>query len=172
MKKILATITVLFVAASIFAATAVVPYAAFDVRQKPSDIYVVKLGTCNSGALDTFAIGGAKVYGPYPLSHDPSRPMFKGFRVSANLASLDSGDSLSLSYQLLSGNQITDTIATWTISDTLIQGKRGGYVDISGSAGQSVVFRLLNIDATAALLQAPVRVVLKSSSAEVVDSKR
>ena len=183
MKKILSSILALsflfvFVAISYATDVGTVAWRGFDKNQKPNDIYFVSLGNGtgkgDSAAkfADTIAAGGHVRYGPYPLSIDPSRPSFKYLRFYAPIGALVN-DSLQTAYQFLSGNSLADTgaVTQWVATDTLRPGEFGTTVDISGKAGVSILFRVMNTAGAQAVILKPLRAILKSSSDEVVDTK-
>jgi hypothetical protein len=177
MKNVLAGLLTLFVLSISFgAANVVIPATTFDANGCPSNIAVFKLGTGNSGALDTFLVtGSAKCYGPFNLSKDNSRPQYKGFRVYPALTSFASGDSLKVEYQLLPTNKMSDTTSTWvSVTAVMLRGVPSSYIDISALPGQSIVIKITCIDVITPpiIMAAPVRVVFFESSAAVVDTKR
>lgn len=171
MKKIIAGLLVLVVASLSFAGVTNV-FTGLDKNQKPSDIYVVKIGT-GFGTNDTIAASGTVRYGPYPLSVDPSRPSFKYIRFYAPIGALVA-DSLQTAYQMLPGNTLADTgaVTQWVACDTLQPGEFGTTVDISAKAGVSILFRVMNTAGAAAIIRKPLKAVLKTVSTETADVKR
>jgi hypothetical protein len=153
----------------------VIPGDSTNAINTPSNIKIVKLGTCNSGKYDTLAaIGGAPhVHGPFAMCVDRTRPAFVGFKIQHGESAWDSGDTLKFEYQTISSSKLADTIsmawktihATARVTDTI------PYIDISKYPGQSIVFKITNIDQTAALIQNPIRVIFVETSTESVDTK-
>jgi hypothetical protein len=170
MKKIIASLLVLFVSAVCFAGVTNA-FTGLDKNQKPSDIYVVKIGT-GYGANDTIAAGTHVRYGPYPLAIDPSRPSFKYLRFYSPIGALVA-DSLQTAYMLLPSNAIADTgaVTQWVACDTLQPGEFGTTVDISAKAGVSILFRVMNTAGATAIIRKPLKAVLKTVSTEMVDIK-
>jgi hypothetical protein len=173
MNKIFSVLIVLLAYLCVSAATQNVSANFFDKGAKPSNITVIQL-TAGNGAYDTLAAtDDQKVYGPYNISVDQSRPMYTGFQAEFYPSVVSSTDSIQLSYQIIKGNALTDTTATWTAVDTCTDpGKQGNYSDISSKAGQAIVFKIKNIDATSVILQKKIRIAFKSASTEYVDVKR
>lgn len=164
MKKVLAII--LAVVAVVSAAS--VSYSGFDNRSKPANVTSVQLGTCNyTSATDTLAASAANCYGPYNLSVDATKPQFQYLRAYCNVGAIASGDSLQFGYQVLPGMSLADTSNVWTAADTLIAGKQGSSVTIGAYPGQSIVFRLLNIDYTSVEIGKPIRVEMSAPMYQV-----
>lgn len=168
--KLITTFLILF-AVSAFAATGI---SGDGVINTSANVKSVKLGTCNSGVYDTLKTGAANIYGPYNLSIDRTRPMFKGLQLRASLASFDAGDSIQFGYQVITGNKISDTISSgWTAVDTIVGagGKAGTYTSISSIIGRSIVYRLLSLDASTAIVQTPIRVFMLEDMTASPDTK-
>jgi hypothetical protein len=162
MKKFLFIICLLvMVAMEVYAATAV---AGDSYLTFPDNLVVKKLGTCNGSSSDTIAASGANVYGPYNVCKDNSRGMFKAFQLYAAEACIATDDSLRFDYQLIYGTSIADSVESgWTTVDTICDdaGEVGTYTSIDSKAANAILFRLYNIDADAAGIVAPVRVLFK-----------
>lgn len=171
MKKLLAVLLVIAAYSLSIAADASALIGSGLFWGKPSNVVVYTLGT-NGSTADSIAATNSNVYGPYNLSVDPSRPAFKGFRVYFPTGSLASGDSVAFKYQLIAGDKITDTIASWTVVDTFINSKRSSYVDISSLAGTGIVFKVTNIDASKVGVLKKPKVVCLAPSTESIDIKK
>jgi len=130
-----------------------------------ANVWAVQLGKCMGDTTtaigDSINAAGVNTYGPFRLSISDDRGMATGFQVYGNTGCLSDGDSVSISYQILPGNKITDTLVTsgWTTTDTIITGKKGTYTSIASRAGQSIVFRITAHDGTGVLIQKPIRVL-------------
>jgi hypothetical protein len=174
MKKVIVGFLVLAAYALSFA-TASVVIAGDAPGFVPNNIRIVKLGTCNSGQYDTLAlIGGAPhIHGPYALSSDGSRPMYAGFKIQHGESAWDAGDTLMFQYQTISSFNLKDTssLAWKTIHLTARVTDTIPYISLAAYPGASIVFKITNIDQTAALIQNPIRVVFMGTSAESVDTK-
>jgi hypothetical protein len=174
MKKVIVVFLVLVVYALSFA-TANTVIAGDAPGFVPNNIKIIKLGTCNSGAYDTLAsIGGAPhVHGPYALSPDGSRPQYAGFKITHPANAWDAGDTLSFQYQTLSSFNVKDTVSlAWKTIRLLVDAVDTlPYVSLAAYPGASIVFKITNMDVTAALIQNPIRVVFFGTSTESVDTK-
>jgi type 1 fimbria pilin len=165
-------LAILFCASAGYSATAAI--AGDGVINMPGNVKAVKLGNCNSSSTDTIKTGNAIVYGPYNLSMGMSRPMFASLKLRASKACFSSGDSIQFGYQIIPSGKISDTIVSgWTATDTIIgvNGKIGATTDISTLNGVSIVFRLLSIDGGTAIVQTPIRVILRESMTASPDTK-
>lgn len=172
MKKLFGIITVLTIGiATVYAVT--IP-ATGGYWGKPSNTAVITLDTSKAGntTTDSIAAGAAITYGPYNLSVDPSRTGFKSLRAYVPKNALASGDSLQLGYQLLAGGSASDTGTTWSVIDTLIDAKRSSAVDISSLPGVSIMFRILNIDASKVGQKKKIKIVFLAPSTDYVDTKK
>jgi hypothetical protein len=168
MKKILGILVVIAFCSSTFAARAGIKIAGNAANSRVANISVITLGKCIGDTTtltggDSLDAAGVNTYGPYRLSVDDGRGMFTSFQAYCNAGAIASGDSLQLTYQIIAGNTLADTNSTWTAVDTLIAGKKGIYTDISSRAGQAIVFRINNVDATGVLIAKKIRVVLKET---------
>ena len=120
MKK-LAVLFVLMAAAAASATDSlqavVAASGAMQPKHSPSDIVVIDLTDDDvTDANDSLAVDEYLVVGPFALSASEGEPMFKGFQVHVPNGVLASGDSVDISYQILPGRSITDTItAMWTV---------------------------------------------------------
>jgi hypothetical protein len=136
----------------------------------PSNVNVIMLGLGGNQAGDTIAAtaGNANCYGPFRVSVDATRPEFKRFRYEALYQWLASGDSVALSYQILAGNTIADTIkGAWTVTDSI--GPNGGVGrcnEIDTIPGTSIVFKLANLGSSNTIIQKKIRIVFAAPSTE------
>jgi hypothetical protein len=159
MKKILVCLSVLIAYVAVSYSAATTTLVAGNFNMKPSNVAVYTLGD-NAKVDSVYTSAGRVIYGPYNLSVDGSRLHFKGFRAYMPVGGLASGDSVQLLYQLLGSGSINDTCTSWSVADTLINGKKGTYQDISSLCGVSIVFKIVNIDAAKVGLLHKTKVVL------------
>jgi len=102
-----------------------------------------------SDAGDTISADAVSIYGPYKVADEYTAAQYKSFSVYAQGGLIASGDSIEISYQLISGTSLADTTATWTVIDTVATGGKAlANVDISAKPARSIIFRILNIDST------------------------
>jgi hypothetical protein len=169
MKKILVSLLVIAAYSLSMAAAASSPVSN-TVTVQPGNVNVITLGS-NASVDSVYTSSGNVVYGPYNLAIDRSRPQFKGFRAYMPLGGLASGDSVYLQYQLIPGPNLSDTSSSWTNSDTLINGKKGIYQDISSLPGVAIVFKVVNADAAKVGLIKKTKVVFIESNTASPDTK-
>jgi len=147
MKKIFAGIFTMIAVSLLMAAAATNPYSPSEKSSFPSNVTIYSLGS--SSTTDTlYTSSGQVVYGPYSICTGANMFMAKGFQAYMPTGGLASGDSIQFLYQIIPGNQLSDTMTTWNAVDTFITGKKGTYTDISSRAGGSIVFKLINLDAS------------------------
>jgi hypothetical protein len=113
------------------------------------------LADTGNPTIDSFDVGGRNLYF-FPLSNtNPYQKglMAKGFQYRALSGCLVSGDSVQVSWQLMSSLSLADT-GTWTRQDTLIStGKASSYIDLTSRIGQFLLIEIKNLDSTPAMLK-------------------
>lgn len=147
----------------------------FDASQRPGNVRVIKLGNGSSSSTDTIKQGNSAVYGPFNLSIDRTRPAAAGFQVFYYPSFMTSADSIQVYYQVIPGNTIYDTVPKWSGVDSVgsvgYLGTFGNYKSLASVSGQSIVFRVVNINARTCLIAKPIRVVFTNTSSDYVDTK-
>jgi hypothetical protein len=129
------------------------------------DVYIVNLHNGAADvAADTVGADSVNYYGPYALTDGNGAPMFAGFRVITEPLVVASGDSFSLSYQVIGGVSLADTVGTWTAIDTTASGgEEFPYISLDSLPGKSIVFKLINVDSTQIEIANYVRVIFKKA---------
>lgn len=168
MKYKIATILALLVACAATAATvnqSVTGNLSSLHYPMPGDVYVVELHDNDvTDAADTVGADTVNYYGPYALTDANGTPMFAGFRITTGTSVVASGDSFAISYQVISGTTLADTVGTWTAIDTSATGgEEFPYISLDSLPGKSIVFRLLNVDSTQIEIANYIRVVFKKA---------
>jgi hypothetical protein len=128
-----------------------------------NDIVVRELSDASVNSYDSLLeTGDYYLVGPFPLGQ--GNATFAGFQCFYPKAWITAGDSLTINYQLMPSLNIADTVtALWTALDTVAgdAGKVGTYVSLASKAAVGVVFRIYDLDATAATIAKRARVVFK-----------
>lgn len=132
--------------------------------QNPTNVAIWALSDADvTDAYDSLLeTGDYYVAGPFPLG--TGNAMITGFQGYYPKAVIAAGDSIVISYQILPGLSIKDTVTTlWTAMDTIAgdAGKIGTYVSLASKAGASIVFRVYDLDATAATVSKVMRIIAK-----------
>jgi len=124
---------------------------------------VFDLHTANTAAsLDTFATTKLRYYGPYDLAPFDGGPQAHGFHMYFQ-AVTGTTPTMSFGYELISGEEITDTLGNWTEVDTLDGTASSSYHSIDSTAAKAIVFRVDNYDDTASQIPGWLRVVFKDA---------
>lgn len=144
--------------------TTVAPAYGRTEAKAPIDVRVIQLHDDQSSLDDTLAAADtANLYGPYTLA-GPGGMMVHGFRAFFGNGVCASGDSLALAYQTLPSGNIRDTVsASWTFLDTIEStGEWTRYATLDNSTPAThILFKIVNIDATAAFIAKNVYAVLQ-----------
>jgi len=159
----------LLVAGFVMAAE-VTTISGFDASVKPADLTAVTI--CDDDATDsqdTLAAAEVLYIGPINLTTDRNSPMFKGFQYYLGIAT-GTTPVAAFDYTLLSGSSLSDTTGSWTLADTLTTSEQTGYVDLTDEAGNYIVFRINNYDATETQLPNESKVYFKRN--ENYDNER
>lgn len=168
MKYKIATILALLVACAASAVTVNATTAGNLSATKyamPGDVVVIDLHDNDvTDAADTVGADTVNYYGPYALTDANGMPMFAGFRITTGTGCVAAGDSFSISYQVISGTTLADTVGTWTEIDTTAStGEEFPYISLDSLPGKSIVFRLLNVDSSQIEIANYVRVIFKKA---------
>ncbi len=145
MKKIL--LFVLFFVVTGMAANAYID-PDVDMGYTPKDVTVYELYDDDIlDATDSIATDEYNIIVPYPITKTTNGFQHKAVGIKA--AALAAGDSLAVSYQLIRGKQLSDTVTgKWLELDTIaLTGAQNLYVDISDEFGEGIVFKILNYTA-------------------------
>lgn len=142
----------------------------------PKNITVYTLDSANYKTDDTIGATYCNYYGPFALSPDPSRPMFKGFRCLVATGTLGATETLSVEYSVLPSFKYADTLKSKFVAFDSIKaaaGCGGTYVKLDTLPGSSIIFKLKCLaNSTTAEIAKPVKIHMLSNSSEVIDVKR
>jgi hypothetical protein len=179
----LVSLFILGIVAVAFAGSAANSYVSsghvFWGQPKNITVYVLDSLLNGTGAVypntDTIGATYSNYYGPYELSADPSRPIFKGLRALCPVNTLGATETTSVEYQVIPGKIWGDTLqAGWVSFDSIkaAVGSAGTYVDISTKPGASICFKLHCLtNSSTAIFNKHCRIVLVGTSTESVDTK-
>lgn len=136
-----------------------------DVTSAANTNVIVLAEGRSDTAKDSLTAAKIALFPPFPLGGSKFKIKPSYFRCYAGSGVVASGDSIEISYQKIASNSIGDTTSTWVAFDTISSGgKAGNVVNISTTPGQSIVFRVKNIDATGVLIAKPIRICFLTSA--------
>lgn len=156
-----------------FAATGSATFTASPIPPKnaPSSVYWVTLAGIGTGvAQDTIGATYNNVYGPFPLSKDPSRPQAKYIRCYTRTGTLPATCTLSVEYQILPTTSLSDTgKANWVAFDSIkaAAGNSRSVFKIDSIPGVSIAFRLKCLaNSSTAIIAKPIRILFGANASE------
>lgn len=131
----------------------------------PQDVVVFELtDTDTTDEADTLAASAVSFIGPIGLTNSSKQPMFDYMKLYTEPGVVASGDSFSISYQLLPTIYIADTVSSWTVIDTITTaGKISTAISLANNPAVSIVFQLKNVDATRVEIQDVIRAVFQKA---------
>jgi hypothetical protein len=147
--------------------------SAIRTNEAASNVWAVKLGTCNSTKGSTTATGNdtlqaakQNVYGPYNLQMSRDHPQAKYMTVLCPASTIGDDDTIVVKYSICGGTAITDT-TTWTTIDTIkgTNAKRMSAVDLSGTPGVAIAIKFTALS-TGVLISKPIRAVFMDGRVE------
>lgn len=138
----------------------------------PSNVWGSTLHSRSTAlSADTFSDTSVnKIYGPFSLTNPGGGPMAKYLCIKAD-AITGTTPQMRVTYQVISGTAITDTISSWTNGCEINASAKDTVIDISAQVGKALVIQVDNTDSTACQIPGLLQFQLKDATTEFIKVK-